>query len=369
LILPCVAFVFLPPQYASGGKSASESDGVTYEHYKVEEVPWSIHVIKIDRSRSDFEIITTLGGGNRIGLASLTRQIRTIPRELGTPIAAINGDFYRLEHERYAGDPRGLHILRNELVSDPIQRTCMWIDETGNPHMGEVASKFIVTWPNGESTRLGLNEDRAGNSAVLYTAAVGSSTLTSGGTELILEKVSTNRWLPLKPGLAFPARVREIRSGGNAPTSPDTLVLSLSSRRPPAAEAGDVLMLSTETQPSLKGVRTAVGGGPALVRAGKAAPGRALRTNERHPRSAIGWNSKYYYFVEVDGRQPWLSVGMDVRELADFLVQIGCEEAMNLDGGGSSELWLNGQIVNNPCQGRERAMATGIVLLKKKGQQ
>jgi hypothetical protein len=368
LVLPCLAFLLLPPQYASGRRPASEVEGVSYEHYVVEEVPWSIHVIKIDRSRSDFEIMTTLGGGSKIGLNYLTRQLRTIPRELGTPIAAINGDFYALDHDNYAGDPRGLHILRGELISDPIQRTCMWIDEAGNPHIGDVASKFNVTWPNGENTPFGLNETRGGNSIVLYTAAVGGSTQTYGGTELILERVSTNRWLPLKPGVTFPARVREIRRDGDSALTPNTLVLSIGSRRPPAVEVGDVLMLSTATEPSLKGARTGVGGGPALVHDGKAAPGRALKANERHPRSAIGWNSKYFYFVEVDGRQPRLSMGMDVRELAAFLVKIGCEEGMNLDGGGSAEVWLNGQIMNNPCYGQERRTATSIVLVQKKGQ-
>ena len=368
VLLPCLAFVFLPPQYASGRKPPGEVEGVSYEHYVVDEVPWSIHVVKIDRSRKDFEIVTTLGGGSKIGLNYLTRQLRTIPREIGTPIAAINGDFYALEHDNYAGDPRGLHILRGELVSDPIQRTCMWIDEVGNPHIGDVASKFSVTWPNGENTPFGLNEGRGGNSMVLYTAAVGDSTQTSGGTELILEKVSTNRWLPLKPDATFPARVREVRRGGDSPVTEGTLVLSIGSRRLPSVEVGDVLMLSTATEPSLKGARTGIGGGPMLVREGKAAPGRALKANERHPRSAIGWNSKYFYFVEVYGRQPGLSMGMDVRELAAFLVKIGCEEGMNLDGGGSAEVWLNGQIMNSPCFRRERATATAIVLVQKKGQ-
>ncbi len=367
LVLPCFAFLFLAPEYASGSKpSPPEVDGVSYEHFTVEEVPWSIHVIKIERSHPEFDIITTLGGGTRIGLSTLTRQLRTIPRDLGTPVAAINGDFYSLEHENYAGDPRGLHILRGELVSDPIQRTCVWIDESGNPHMGEVASKLSVTWPNGENTAFGLNEERAGNAAVLYTSAVGETTQAYGGTELVLEKVSTNRWLPVRAGLTFPAKVREIRRGGDTRIAPDTLVLSLGSRRAAPVEPGDVLMLSTDTEPSLKGVRTAIGGGPVLVRNGKASPGRALKTNERHPRSAIGWNSKYFFFVEVDGRQPGLSVGMDVRELANFLVKIGCEEGMNLDGGGSAEVWLNGRIMNSPCFGRERNTATAIVLVKKK---
>jgi hypothetical protein len=343
-------------------------DGLEYENYIVDEVPWSIHVVRIERNRSDFEIISTLGGGSKIGLASLTRQLRTIPRDIGTPLAAINGDFYSLEHSTHAGDPRGLHILRGELISDPIERTCFWIDHKGDPHMGDVTSKFTATWPNGENTPFGLNEERSRNRNVLYTPAVGEATRASAGIELILERASTNKWLPLQPGAIFPARVREIRRDGNARVEPNTMVLSLSGRRIPPVEIGDLLMLSTETEPGLKGARTAVGGGPLLVRGGKAAPGRASKAFERHPRSAIGWNSKHFFFVEVDGRQPGLSVGMDVRELADFLVQIGCEEAMNLDGGASAELWLNGKIMNRPCSGRERSTATAIVLVKKKVQ-
>ncbi|HTG43444.1 MAG TPA: phosphodiester glycosidase family protein, partial [Verrucomicrobiae bacterium] len=326
-----VAASFIAAQ-ASGGKTPRETEGVTYQRYSIREEPWSIHVIRIDRSQKDLEIITTLGDGGQIGLSTMTRQLRTIPSDAGVPVAAINGDFYSLERETYAGDPRGLHIMRGELISDPIVRTCVWIDSDGNPHMGEVASGFSVSWPNGENTPFGLNEERAGNPAVLYTAAIGESTLTSGGTELILERVSPRKWLPLTAGTVFPARVREVRRGGNSPLTADTLVLSLSSRRTPLAEKGDILMLSTATQPSLAGVRTAIGGGPALVRNAKAAPGRAQKAYERHPRSAFGWNSKHFFFVEVDGRQPRLSVGMDVRELAEFMVQIGCEEGMNLDG-------------------------------------
>jgi exopolysaccharide biosynthesis protein len=41
---------------------------------------------------------------------------------------------------------------------------------------------------------------------------------------------------------------------------------------------------------------------------------------------------------------------------------------MNLDGGGSTELWLRGKIVNQPCYGYERNTATGLVLLKRGNQ-
>jgi exopolysaccharide biosynthesis protein len=89
-----------------------------------------------------------------------------------------------------------------------------------------------------------------------------------------------------------------------------------------------------------------------------------MKSNERHPRSALGWNAQYYFLVVVDGRQPDFSDGMTLTELARYLVRLGCEEAMNLDGGGSTELWLRGRILNRPCYGHERRTATGLAVVR-----
>lgn len=338
--------------------------GVSYQHYKNREVPWSIFVIRIDRTRSEYELTTSVADGTRMGLSTLTDQIRRLPKSIGKPIAAINGDFYRTEGERYPGDPRGLQISRGELISGPNRRTCFWIDTNGTPQLAPVTSEFTATWPDEIQTTFGLNEERS-SEAVLYTAAIGSSTETSGGVEYILEAVDPRKWLPLRAGETFPARVREIRRGGDSKTSPDTLILSLA--RPKAnSQIGDILVISTKTTPTLSSVRTAIGGGPALVRGGKAQPARVSKAGERHPRSAFGWTKKDFVFVQVDGRQPGLSDGMTLAEMAEFLVSIGCEEAMNLDGGASSEVWFDGQILNSPCWGRERSTGNALVLIEKK---
>jgi exopolysaccharide biosynthesis protein len=106
-----------------------------------------------------------------------------------------------------------------------------------------------------------------------------------------------------------------------------------------------------------------MGGGPALVRNGK--PMEWHNTQLRHPRTAIGWNSRYFYMVEVDGRQHGLSVGMTYPELADYMAKLGCDEALNLDGGGSATFWLYGQVVNSPSEGHERETANGLTVVRK----
>ena len=86
---------------------------------------------------------------------------------------------------------------------------------------------------------------------------------------------------------------------------------------------------------------------------------------ERHPRTAVGWDSRYLYLIQVDGRQEGLSVGMTLEELGAYMAQMGCTDAMNLDGGGSATFWFNGKIRNSPCDGHERPIANALVIARK----
>jgi len=345
--------------------ASDTTHGFSYQHDEVRDKPWSVHIVKVDRASPEVELHTMLGQGDRFGMATLSQQIRVLPPEIGRPVAAVNGDYYYRQYP-YVGTPKGLQILRGELVSGPSDWTCFWIDASGQPHMTNVLSRFAVTWPTGEKTEIGLNDERASDAVVLFTAAIGKSTRTRGGREYVLERSGTNTWLPLRAGQTYVARVREAREGGDSPLDKDTAVLSLgkqASARLPAVASGSALRISTATWPDLKGVTTAIGGGPPLVRGGQVIDRSYARV--RHPRTAIGWNKGSLFLVEVDGRQIRLSVGMTDRELANYMIKLGCEEAMSLDGGGSATCWVYGQVMNSPSEGHERPMANGLVLVRK----
>lgn len=344
---------------------AGTGHGLSYQHEEVSSVPWSIHIIKVDRSNPDLELHTALAKGDSFGLSTLSDLLKSLPPALGRPVAAINGDFYR-KQSPYEGDPKGLQIMHGELVSAPCDWTCFWIDASGNPHMTNVVPRFHVTWPSGEATPFGLNEERARDNAVLYTPAVGSSTHTSGGRELVLESLASVDWLPLQAGQTYLARVRQAREGGNTTMDRDAMVLSIGPKlaaRLPKIQPGAVVQISTATWPDLKGAPTAIGGGPALVQGGKALEVQTVKG--RHPRTALGWNKTHYFLVEVDGRQGGLSVGMTLPELAEYMARLGCDEALNLDGGGSATLWIYGQVMNSPSEGKERGMANALVVIQK----
>jgi hypothetical protein len=240
-----------------------------------------------------------------------------------------------------------------------------------------VTSRFELTWPDGRVTPFGLNGERSRNGIELYTPAAGASTRTVGGRELVLERQEGGRWLPLRMGRDYPAWVREIRQGGNTSLGPDLMVLSLGPSIMSQYEkygTGAVLRVSMASQPALLGARTAISGGPSLVQNGRpqkirSSPGDPYELSsmlERHPRTAFGWNKECYFLVQVDGRQRDLSVGMTLDELSKWLVKLGCEEALNLDGGGSSSLWFDGRVRNSPCDGYERSIANSVIVVRKR---
>ena len=345
------------------GKSAT---GFTYFHDEVRAVPWSIHVVKMERARTDLELHTTLGRGACLGMDVVSEQARSVPARLGKPLAAINGGFYR-RSAYYPGVPEGLQIVDGELISEATpSRTCLWIDGNGNFHRTNVSSQFKITWPDGTSTPLGLNAYRENDDAMLYTSVIGRSTRTFGGVEVVVERTGDAPWLPLRIGETYTAQVRSVRDGGNTPLKNDVLVLSLGPRispAPPKLAAGAVVKISTATTPDLKGAKTAICGGPTLVQGGQIVQWNGFQM--RNPRTAVGWNKDYFFMVEVDGRQRGLSIGMTLPELAAYMVKLGCDEAINFDGGGSATMWVLGNVINSPSEGQERPGANALVLVRK----
>lgn len=111
--------------------------------------------------------------------------------------------------------------------------------------------------------------------------------------------------------------------------------------------------------------------GPGLVMDGEIAVtkdeevGKAMASN---PRTAIGvLEDGHYVFVVTDGRTSE-STGLTLYQLAEFMESLGCTTAYNLDGGGSSTMYFNGQIVNKPTTGgnkiSERSVSDIIYIAK-----
>lgn len=112
-----------------------------------------------------------------------------------------------------------------------------------------------------------------------------------------------------------------------------------------------------------EGVRQTFEFGPELIRNGEPVEFNpdfdviSTRSNRLEPRTAIGQIGPLHYVIIVaDGRQD-ASRGLSLQELQQLFVYYGAQTAMNLDGGGSSGLWFQGQLINSPSGGEERAIS------------
>jgi len=353
----------LPAAAQPAGAWPRVEPGIEYVHERIGDAPRSIHVVKVDRARAHFHLTATLAQDHVYGLASMTEQIEGTVGPTSRPVVAINGDFFHIRPGPYQGDPLGLQIVQGELVSSPTGAS-FWVDKDGRPHMGQVKAEFQAIGPNGVNLAFGLNQNREEDAGVLYTPALGESTRTAAGLELVLERDGDGSWLPLRAGGHYRAKIAAINTEGNTPLKPDIMVLSIG---PELAEElqtltpGMTMTLHLKTSPDLTGVTTALGGGPILLHEGQASNWE--HRPQRHPRTAIGWNRAHLFLVVVDGRQEGLSIGMNYTELSALMQRLGCTEAMNLDGGGSSTLWLGGRVMNSPSDGRERRVANGLIVV------
>ena len=140
-----------------------------------------------------------------------------------------------------------------------------------------------------------------------------------------------------------------------------------------ASHARPVLVLDknkraqiTTSQTAPAGARQVIAGSDLLLQNGEIALDNATKfAINRHPRTAVGLSDggKTLVLVVVDGRDSQSALGMTLIELADLMRGLGCTDALNLDGGGSSEMLLRDtqtrqlRVLNAPSDGRERAVA------------
>lgn len=114
--------------------------------------------------------------------------------------------------------------------------------------------------------------------------------------------------------------------------------------------------------------REAIGGAPVLIESGAdvtSAEAEAIpaeMTLKTHPRTAIGFTPTRLILFVCDGRQPNWSMGLTLPELTRTMRDLGCVEALNLDGGGSSTFVVRDQVLNRPSDGGERNVSSIFAL-------
>lgn len=134
----------------------------------------------------------------------------------------------------------------------------------------------------------------------------------------------------------------------------------------------DCLKIEWKTEPDWSNVKEAISGGPYLIMDGQI---YIDQENENFkfpkkdtyaPRTAIGIdNNKKLYLIAVDGRNHGYSVGLTLQELAELLKKLDLKDAINLDGGGSTTLVVDGKIVNSLSERHERKISNALLIFYK----
>jgi exopolysaccharide biosynthesis protein len=285
-------------------------------------------------------------------------------------LAAVNGGYFRTSGN-YRGEQMGALVVNSKVLSDPAKgRAALAIGEldgrfvAASAHLKLVAELTI----NGRLTRAvnGLNRPREPDELIVFTSEFHRTTLTApDGVEVVVKR---NRVVAIND------------AAGSQPIPPDGYVLS-------AHGVARLWLLANLRRGARVAIKTALeaepawpfkpafilGGGPRLLAAGKSTVEAEIAKGgfpdgfytTRHPRTAIGWRADgKFLFVTVDGRQPQKSVGMTIAELAALMRELGCVEALNLDGGGSTTMVVKNKLVNNPSDpAGERAVSDALLIL------
>jgi exopolysaccharide biosynthesis protein len=328
--------------------------------------PWRIHVLAVDPRKVDVRVAHAYDAA--IGLET-TAALATRRGAL----AAINGGYFHMEG-LLAGDSRGALRIGGRLLSEPDRGRAAvgFFDDDGvvRSVFGRLSFRGEIHLAGGERVPLdGLNRHRGPSEIVLYTPNFHRTTLThSQGAEVVIQK----------------GHIREILIGmGSSVIPSDGMVLSIDGERVQGVLSGirtgekvsveaDLLPLLPDPEGSWEKANFIVSGGPLLLW-----KGRRLEEPEkesiskvfflaRHPRTAAGVRADgTLLFVTVDGRRPEESVGMSLPELTDLMIALGCVSAINLDGGGSTTMVIDGRIVNHPSGPSARRNADAILLFPK----
>ena len=340
--------------------------GVTYERgvQLTPNGPVAISILRGPRPGGVTTLEPLLSNESLLGRETLSAMQRRTAGVATT--AGVNGDFFTVS----TGRPNGVLMRQGELLAPPrTARSSAGVTSDGRLDVRRVG--FFGSWDGSGPKRplATLNEEPADGASALLTSAYGPLTpRLVGATQVVLFP------FPLAvPGVDLAGTVGLVTTDGaplEIPPGGAVLVARGAQAAELAAEAlvGEPLVVRLQLRPEWPDVVAAIGGGPQIVRGGVPVfrAGEAftsLQLGPRSPRTAVGQTANgRILLVTVDGRQPGLSVGLTNFELAQALVRLGAVTGMALDGGGSTTMAFDGQVLNRPSDGRERPIATGLVL-------
>jgi exopolysaccharide biosynthesis protein len=339
-----------------------------------------MNILRLDLGKVRLDVVHA--GSGIVG----TEKTSVIASKYGA-VAAINAGFFRLDKSPFAGEPAGLIQIDGKLLSESTNgRAALLITNDTDGCVsctipsGRTAVSFdhlntyAEFWTRQHRVNIsGIDRQLKENEAVYYTPEFGNVTPPSEAKvlEIIIENKRIKQVLETNGGTKIP-------SSGGVLTASGSKKLEISSV---ASAGGDAIIIlgsysdrETSSDPKVGkmkfiDVEDIVAGVPQLIKGGKIdvtwEKEKTTRSfvETRHPRTAVALlKDGRFLMITVDGRSE-SSGGIALADLASYLLSLGAAEAINLDGGGSTTMYLDGKVVNHPSDKEgERSVSDALIV-------
>ena len=377
------------PRFAAGDSVSVDTVAPSIVHYRVRRPtgPFSIHVVTVPAAQ--YEITAARALDSLHGRERVTDMVRRQRERGGRVPVALNADFFDLR----TGTNENNQVIDGEVwkavpVTDSPHdtfrnaHTQFAVGTDGRPYVDRFTYAGSLTGTCGRFVVDGINGiPRVADALVIFTGAYGNAPLADSAR-------APARLVAMGPPARHGRGIDDIAltivaapGVGVSGILPDRYILAAYGTARTRLDsithcAASPLQLSHAFRPDRGRLTMIIGGWPRVVTDGRNVAASADSVEgtfprfsaERHPRSAVGFSrdSSVVYLVAIDGRQQ-TSAGMTLVELGDFLVSIGVFQALNLDGGGSTALVIDGRVVKAPSDPNGERAVGNAILVRSKG--
>lgn len=360
---------------STGEKAYIEQDICSYavysgpfNHY---ESAWNKYQIlnrKYDCSlvpASSFYSRALFWAGLRIDPRSIQPEIVTAPSISGYKLplswiseytkadGAVNGGYY------YRNRPVGSLVIDRTPSNSPLSyRSAFGWNSEGDLAFGNGNFRYQVKTDSGSVNVTAFNSPPSSNGASIYTPE-----FVNYATGIPKD----SREFLVKEDLLYEIR-DSLRSNHFVPRKGFMLISrGTATEKLNSLETGQKLDISINWADSKMADTTdVIQGGPMLIKDGilclnnEGLPENF--THKPHPRTIVATDGYYLWFFVFDGRNPWHSRGVTLKEAGQILIDMGMLHALNLDGGGSTEMIWHNRIINMPSGGIERPLPYAVII-------
>ena len=321
--------------------------------------------VDLDDKNTSVEILNSANGLN-------TFQTTLEMAKTNDAVAAINGDFFGGNYLN--GYTVGLSASNGKLLTSSYygnetkdEFATFLLDEKNHPWIDYLTSSISLTSHLTGETLVIKEYNRTSDN---YETK--PSVFTSDWGE---KSIGSFEYLSITELVVEDGVVTEIRSGQEGATIPENgyvvcTALASSDWIQNNFKVGTRADLEISHKVDIAKIQTAISGGAVLVKDGKIPEKFSSNITGRNPRTALGISKDQskLYFITVDGRKV-TSIGVTQTELAEFLIEKGIENAINLDGGGSTTMVAKKlgeedlKIINRPSGGVLRMVTNSLAII------